>query len=545
MDPRLAQSVASQITPFNTEVCEGLACSEMKKMEQYMDTAMLIASRSFPKGLVYEGFARCSPLEEYRATTAKKYRYHQYELSKCDIYMVAFYFSLDGVAFKAPRYMYLPFVHRGGIVHIRGVKNHISPVLADIGISVEQDNIFIGLSKTRIIVERTAHTFLMSGATDGVPYTSNMTISVAFSHVHHLNLEAKRRMVQASRRNKAVPTLIHYVLCKYGISETFRKYADTEIAFGGIEIDTTNYPADQWVICQSTGYRPRGTRIVDYMPSDLRIAVPITRVNDNTMNLVAAVFYIVDHFPQGLPSGDLDYTSAWCIQLGHAIFKSDIGDGMLQEYIAKHLSSIEDYIDEPSLYKLNSAGITSTDIYGLFIHITETMHDRMLKADPANMWDKKLSVLDYVTHGLVTSINTMAYRIAAIKKPIVTEKDIVTIMNTTIRTDSIMKLPVGNGFMAVVSNPGDGMAFKITNQLVMQKDATGSRDSDHGQSIDPGNFLHASMAEIGSFGNLPKSAPTGKNRVNPTVRLSPDGHVVRRDCYREILDDVQNNIKRT
>lgn len=546
MDPQLIPTISAQMPEFNPKTSVGLACSEMKKMEEFIHQAMLSAALSFPPGLTYDGYQRCTPNAEYAVATAKTYSKHVYEMSKCDTYMVAYYFSLNGVPFKAPRYMYLPYVHRGGIIHIRGVKNHISPVLADIGVSVESDNIFIWLSKTKLIIERTAHTFITSQVSENGERLADRTLtaSVTFSNVHHINDAIRGRMLPAANRNKAVATLIHYVLCKYGVSETFRRFCDTEVVIGGVDINQEAYPSDKWVICRSTGYKPRDARTGAYMASDVRLAIPADKVNNRVYNIVAAMFYVIDHFPERLRAEYLDETTAWCIQLGHVIFKSDEGEGKLQDYISGHLRSIEDYMDHASLRKLATASIQARDIYELFMEISDTAHERMLNAEPSSVHGKRLSVLDYVAYDLIIAINHMAYRLGSSKKAVLTENDIRTIMNNTMRTDTILKLSTGNGFTEVVSSPGDNLMFKITNQLVMQTSATGSRTKSRDNSVNPANFLHASVAEVGSFGNLPKSDPIRKNRISPYIRLNEDGAVVRMEEHRELLDQIQDEIRR-
>jgi hypothetical protein len=52
------------------------------------------------------------------------------------------------------------------------------------------------------------------------------------------------------------------------------------------------------------------------------------------------------------------------------------------------------------------------------------------------------------------------------------------------------------------------------------------------------------VAEVGGYSALPKSAPDGRSRLNPCVNFDAKGVITRNPKFIELLDGVQEMIKR-
>ena len=96
-----------------------------------------------------------------------------------------------------------------------------------------------------------------------------------------------------------------------------------------------------------------------------------------------------------------------------------------------------------------------------------------------------------------------------------------------------------HGEVSTVSSPGDNKAFKITSLLRPQSESSKlGNKKDRGAMDDPTKRLHISVAEVGGYSNLPKSAPDGRSRVNPCVQMDSKGVVLRDPELAEILDPI-------
>ena len=145
----------------NPLVMKGLACYYMQYADQYVDSVFKSASKSFPQGLEYLGYERCTPYEEFIQITRVINNKRLYDLAKSDLYMNKYKFAFNGKPLP-DRFIYLPFVAEGGLFHLGGPLYHITPVLSDKVISPGTDSIFVRLLRDKIIFKRCYHSFVVN-----------------------------------------------------------------------------------------------------------------------------------------------------------------------------------------------------------------------------------------------------------------------------------------------------------------------------------------------------------------------------------------------
>lgn len=553
MDNTLFKLVEDQMPKFNPLIANGLAVEQMKEVENYIDQIFRCAALGFPPGLRYEGYVRCTPIEEYNEITHKRNNKRLCEIARSDLYLVKYNFSYTQngkTEALYPRYLYLPFVNDAGIITLRGSRFMISPVLADRAISVEMDNIFIPLNCAKLKFEKVVQHFKIVNA------EGQETVDVVWSPVH--NLMGKGRKDGQRPTIDAYSTLAHYLFCYYGIHETFNRFANTQVVIGGEEVNETAYPSSKWIIFSPIQLKPRGVRDKFYVSSNIRLAIPRDRYNLLTKSLIGGFFYVVDHFPDrvipeyiaapGSEVGDLEAEkSLWMVLLGHIIFASESSEGELINKIREHLGSLDEYIDEMIQDNLRRDGVVVDNIYSLFVHIIETLPSRLLSAgdNVASMYGKRLTVIHYVLFDIIKAIMTVRFKLqSAIKKKPLTLDDINKIMNRELGRDLITQINRKHGEVTSISSPGDNKIFKITSNVVMQtKSGSGGRKTKANLS-DPSKALHASIAEVGSFSNLPHSDPTGRSRISPYLMLEDDGMIKRNPEFIELLESVQALIQK-
>ena len=537
MDIDLFKSVSLETPDFNERVMNGLACEYLKKAPAYVDALMQSATNDLHPDLKYVGYKLCTPSEEFDELTRKRNNKSIYDIARNDLFMVKYIFTFRGEELE-PRYIYLPFVSDAGILTIRGASFAISPVLADKAISVGEDKIYIPLEGAKLTFERLSHNFYLNGDRE--------TIDVVFSKIY--NRSAKGRAVGGMPRVNAKHTLMHYLLCKYGLQGTFKHYFDIDILVGtSIDINFEELDEKEYHICSSTRFKPRGVRSKFYTASDLRIAIRKVDYNAHMASMIGSTFYIVDHFPERVRADEVQYSRLWRILLGHLIFGSDSGEGRLIEDIDVHMESLDEYMDVHSQERLRRSNVICADIYELFLHIIETLQIKILQSrnSEATMYDKEMMVLRYVLFDINKAIYNFKYAIMRMNKDKMSRTDVLGAMRRNLKRDEITRLNRQHGEVSSVSCPGDNKYFKITCNLVPQTSATGGAGGNNKAGIiDSSKFLHSSIAEVGSYTNQPKSQPDGRTRVNPCVHIDEDGNVVRDPRYIELIDEVQRKIQR-
>ncbi len=528
------EHVDAAVTPFNKDIANGLACTHMKQVEEYVDSIFQLTSAGFPPGMTYDGCAKCTPLVEYSETTKKKGNRCVFDVARSDVYLMEYRFSYKGEKLPS-KFLFLPFVSTAGTIHLGGSRFVISPILADRVISVGISSVFVRLHKAKLTFNRIPQHFVANGERE--------SIQVAYSDIYN-----KKPLANAPKATvKANCTLVHYLFCKYGFAETFKRFADCEPVVGGAEITEEQYPESDWVICYSTQIKPKGFGKLFYEPSDVRVAVLRHKYTAMVKNLIAGFFYIVDHFPTRVKPAYVNDPRLWMVLLGHLIWSGNISEGKLQSDVSDHIASLDEYIDSILTDKLRDIGFECYDVYQLLYIIIDKFNEWLLSSDDrvSTMYNKELSLLPFVCYEITNAINTMYFKLKAAQKKELAPKKIVNIMSLNLKQGLIFRITKEHGEVTTTSTSGDNMALKITNLLVPQSSSTRNRSKKDRVAIsDPGKRLHSSIAEVGQVFSLPKSEPSGRSRVGMCVQLTDTGLVVRNPNFIELLDSVQSKIRR-
>ncbi len=545
MDPRVVAHRRQVGPKMNPDIVKGVAVTQMEGVRAYIDHVWRCAAKSFPPGLEYIRGEVCTPEEEFReiadapknGARGKRAGRGKLELARSDVYLMKYRFSWEGVELP-PRYLFLPFVGQAGLMHLRGPRYCVSPVLADLAFSPAKGNgIFTHFTRDKITINRSPFTYICD----------NRAVStfVVWSAIHTLaNDQSKRRGVTS--------TLAHYLFSKYGLQETFSKFANTQVVVGYEEIDDVTYPQEDWVICRSVGISPSPYKKKHYEPSRVRLAIPRYayynpdgKPNVLIDGLVAGFFYVTDHFPEQVRPDFCESDRFWRLLLGYVIVEGEENGGKIQQQIDAHMASLDEYVDELVIETFRSVGITPQDIYEFFVFMIQYIHEFLLTVDPANMYGKKLTVLRYVMLDIVIAIFRFTYDIRSSGKKGLNSQNIRQALGRRLNRDLIFNLASHHGEVQIISSSSDCALLKLTSNVVLQERATVQRKRrGKGTLSDPSKVVHISIVECGSAMNLPKSEPTGRTKCNPHVKTTPDGLIVRDESRREYFDSVQKILQR-
>ena len=516
---------------MNPIIADGIATKQMPRAEVYLDRIWRCAQPLFPEGLVYLGYRRCTPVEEFRNASRKRGSRPVFELSRSDVFMVEYLFEFEGKPLP-PRPVYLPFVGEAGAIYIRGSQFTISPVLADRCMSVSNQNIFIPLSRDRLTFEQFDWHIRVDGE-----YKS---VSVKSSQIHHhvQDPSVKRHKDYV----KLLTTIPHYLFGKHGFMETMALYPECTPVVGMEEINSANYPVEEWVIVSSEGKRPRTFRRRAYEPTQIRVAIRRSEWTTAVQSLLGGFFYVLDHFPERVTVEDVLEVRCWRTLLGLAIYGPADSEGKLVDDVESHFSSIDQYVDEVVREDLADDGLLVGDIYDLFFYIIQNMSDMMLRADSGNLEGKRYVTWKYVLYDLVSAIFHLTYQLRPKNKKL-TERDIVNRFNRGLNAEIVMRINRNHNEVNSISSPGDSKIFKYSSNVVPQADATSRRRHGSDRGADRGSSVHASAAVVGSYLNLPKANPDPSARANPWCPVQASGEIVIPDALRPIIEETQRSIE--
>lgn len=550
MDIHLREFMAEDSPQLNPYLANGLAVYHMQRSEAYLDDIFRDVFRNFGGGITYQGCKRITPYEEYDQTKKKqgKNKKYVFDLARSDLYMIKVMFDFldpkDNKIKRIDRYLYMPNVGEAGSITLSAASYYISPVLADKVISIGMNNIFVRLLCDRLTFERLSQTIVINGIRE--------SIQVPWAAIYHKNAKARALRPKV----KANTTIAHYLFCRYGVTQTFKKFCNTDIVVGTTEITPNSHPASEWTIF-STAFsnpatKPRGCRgVMNWEPTKIRIAIRNEDVTPKVKGLVAGFFYIADHFSDRVEAKWVDNEILWKRILGIAIFSETVSEGRLLEDINEHFKSLDNYVDPYTSIKLRSVKRVDKpveDVYELFDLILENINGWLLNAseDVNTMYEKEFSILYFVLMEITKNIYLLFYKLTAASKKGLTLNEVNNIMNMTLRVGLIHAVRRSHGEVRVQTTSGDNKALKITSILVPQSSSnTQSNRKDRTAVTDPSKRLHASIAEVGGYLNLPKNEPSGRSRTNLCQELEGMEDVYRNPKFKELLDDIQARIQRS
>lgn len=541
---KLLAKIHQHIVPkFNPIIANGVSVAQMENALRHIDNAMVLTASSFPPGLKYEGFKKCTEMEEFLLISNRKNQQHTLELAPSNVYAVNFYFSYNGEMLP-PKPIFIPYLERAGRISIRGKTFTVLPVLADETLSVSKNDIYVPFLAAKVTFKRMQYWFTIDGI------HSNQYLVYSKIHNHDPNKQVRRstRANLTIRCNSSIP---HYLFGKYGIREVFKRYCGIEdIHFLTGTVDESKFPSDKYAICQSSQLRPRSARIKHYTPSELKVVLPRRYLSNNgVLGMLCGLFYAADHYPERITPETLDGTEdeirLWRVLLGHIVFRNKDSEGLFFTKINEHYESLDLYVDDMTREGLEAQGYIVSDLYDLMALLIFDFTEILMKTDPASMYGKVLAVNRYVLADIIRAINVFRYKVTSIKNRELTVADINKVLSKHLKPEIIFNGLNKHNEIISTQCAGDNIMFNYTSKVILQDKATGVTKRKGGISFkDPSKLLHSSIATAGSILALPKSEPTGRTVLSPYASVDRGFKIRKPPELAAQLDYIQSKINR-
>lgn len=533
---KLLDFIDSDTPALNPLLANGIAVEQLKHADKYLDSVFESAFSSntdgFLPGVEYDTYKRDTSLAVFhRLTQKRKNNKRNFDIARNDLYTNLYMIKFEGEPLP-PRPIQLPFLTDSPLFTLRDSVFSISPVLNDIVFSLLKDGVFVRLLRDLINFERFQHTFVTSEG-------KNETVSVVWAAIHKMLVKNSKK----SRPSRT--TLVHYLLAKYGFKETFQSLTGYVPVVGTNEINVDTYPIDKWVICQPTGDYPMRRVRHGWRASNIRIAVPKEHYTPMMKNMLGGLFYVLDLFPDRIQVKWFDDQRLWRKLLGVLIFPPNTNEGLIADNVDEHIRSLDDYMDSFNIQQLKELGFEVTNIYQLMGLLIEHLNEWIVVwGDKINsMYDKELNVLYFlllsITKGIFYSVYALVQRYN--NRKVLTAKDVNEILDRNLKPNLIFSVTRDQTCVQAASVSNDNKALRLTANLVPQS-SNEVRRAKKVSIDDPATRLHVSVAEVGGYTFLPKSAPDGRQRLNLCLKVDEFYRIMRNPKFNELLDDVQKRI---
>ena len=550
MDDFFMAHVKATTPLMNPDIVNGLAVKMLPKAKEHLDTVIRSVAKDFVPGLRFKAIENCTAEEELRRVNTKKNDKYVIDIAKSSLYLVKILLAYTDPNKRDPStgqlckeeedlepvYMFLPYVEEAGSIHISGVRYFISPVQADVVLSFEKNCVFLNLLRAKFSINDDRHTIAANGI-----YEEH---KILWSSIYHVDAST----VVSRVPSKPVSTLAHYLFCHKGLKRTFMDYGRCNPEFGTEEITSETHPPTDWIIYKSARQKLRGSRFNFFTP--FKVAIRRSEINPAVEGLVAAFFYLLDHFPNAFENISwIDDQRKWKLMLGTIIFGTARQPGNLLESIDDHFKSLDQYLDTIVKYRLESIGVFVEDIYDFFAHAIENYNEWSIKSKENlnSIYDKELSILHYTLVEIVRSINTFYFKLKSASKTAdgrsLTTEEINKILKNTIKPRRFFGITDNPSGLSNMAYPGDNKFMKITCNVVPQRSLS-SKGNEDIDINDPVNRLHTSFMVNGSHLNLPKNSPIGFRTTSPYAKLDHDNKYVMDIEDKPFLDGVQEIIRR-
>lgn len=556
MDSNIVRLLKDKALKMNPKICNGFAYAQSNLIINTVNDLFQIISKNFPPYLEYCGISVLWPEQEYTALTqCNRSSKKTVDIAKSDIYMTNINFKLNGKLLSNPLRLKLPFIREGNIIYVSDSPWVVNAVLCDKIISVGLDDLFVRLSRAKLNFRKYSHLILV----DGQSFNTQLVYGNVFNKKKKEQPNTQKAVVKANT------TLGHYLMCKYGFKESLNKYCG--ISSDDIKIVSTDFKEEdiedieEWSVFESSGIKLKTVFRSDYVKPDIKIFIKKSKRTIISDSIMSGLIYLADHFPHRIKHEYLlgsveDEKRLWLILLGYININGEDNEGKLYSLMTDHILSLDRYLDKLVMYKLKTSSEFPElrkveNFYDLIVFIINNINTILFNSfdKASSIWNKDLEVLYYLLYDLQAAIFKTQFKLQSLinKKGIIDEMDLKNIFTQAgLKEGLIYRIASGqHREMCSLSVTGDNKAFKLTTTMMPQTD-TNSDSGSKGAGLnvqDPAQCLHASVADIGAFLNIPKGGPGGRNRINPYVTLHGNT-VVQSPLRKEILTKVQEMIGR-
>ena len=544
MDHRLRAYVESLNTPFNDDVCRGLAYKESSEIPASVDALINECVEHFPPGLVYKGSRRALPRRHFDFITRQMGSKRVVDISRHDYYLMEYFFAWEGEDIP-PIGILLPYISEGGIITHRDATYTVSPAVCSIGYSIMQGKIFIQLSRARYNFQKQHHQVMQNNA--------RVIGSVYWAPIHHMLNDRKHKPPLKGDRKRIDTSLAHYLFAKCGFVQAVKKYAGADVVVKRREdSDKVNYPKDDWDAFSS--YR---LSTLPHPNANVTIYVKREDMEKNgtyLTTLCTSFFYTFDAFTDEFDTlSDVNVPTFWQRLLGNIILGDHEHRGQILAAMEGHMHSVDMSLDNPTREALRHRDVMCDDMYDFFSCIMSTLSGLFIQTREqgsceASAYGKRLNVKTYLLEEINNACTSIVnkFQTESNRGKTYRYKDIQQILTTAFKaTMCINNLP-NHGEISLLGTPNASMIHQSTANVVDQGVAgnrTKSGKASKGGLInDPQHKVHVSLAEVYQYTNCAKRMPDGRGKINPTVLLSPSHCIMRKPHLREMLDAAQRKL---
>jgi len=495
-------AVKKQLPKFNEDIIRGIRTKEIDGAVDFIVERIREAILVIGEDVELMGWQTVSPYE--RAI----YEINNSKISKSvsiypdEVILIKFIFRFETTTFE--KLLYIPYIFEDYNIVVGGTKYTMQLNMTEKLFSKMRNGVTIKVIRSPISFWKDK-LFNYTGVVSDKTYTD----TVITTKIHYRK--------SSSAKNKLRPTVIHYLICKFGFEGT---------------LDRLNIPRDQCLFVQNIN--KEDTETFEYFRAQSGSSKQegvYLKINKELLKkvyvkrFVASILYVMTGFRKiHFDTLISDSTTMFKIWLGKIIYNKNTGSASALNYMDSHIESFDNYLDTLIRTIFHSEGIMVNDIYDLLVYIFFNIDEILLKYPNNNFYNKKINILNAVIiDTIVTSLYTSIYKHEKNKNSknmlkVVSDmlaifpRHIIKKMNKSVNVKFNANYYNDNGLISIWG--------KMTKRL-------GSSTASGNTLQAPVNRFHTSFITTESMVGFSSANPDSNALINPFVVIDENGGVLK------------------
>lgn len=540
MPNRIMDKLSRDVPSGDNILLTGLVKRQLENSADIVDQIFREAARHFPPVIEYLGYDICTPHETHQFILDSSIQ-KEYDIARNGLYLVNFKFltTASGGPLTINKRILLPFTEHDGSVYLSGNRYYFKPVLTDRVISAKANGFFIRLMQDKFNCMEEGYNIIA----DGVYRMIFVLKTPVFNKV---------RMRQSRKNVPMQPAGAHYILIKYGLKETLKRYFDIPKYKAKLRRNVTDSDRKVYVVYESDNGKPDNIAImID------RETIKKLKNKEGLEAFIAGTLYSIDigHRIEEennyyVTPATLNDPGAWRDSLTGILLEASKPNAdnrtttSLIREIMTHYDKLDTYLERQLQEYLIQGGSDIHSFYDLIAHIIK--NSRQLRSEN-NIWMKYLDISYYIFYNFIETIFTIKNSIQnkLSMNARLTTKDVEKLFRR-LSTRSFLNITKGGKrsiVLDLINYPGDNIYLGATQNITLQELGDGVNQSGRSNNkLLPGGLkkLHSYDIAIGSVLAIFKSRPTARVRLNLFVDYDHKrGMVNCKGRYKRKMDLLQ------
>jgi hypothetical protein len=506
---QIIRQVNANLPDFNRTLLIDYREKEVSNTEIFVETVFKEALKLFNGQIKYLGYRICS-LEERLAdelNTKNIVTNGKNNIRVTEIKLAEYRFEFEEEVYSVK--LHIPYLYKGRMI-INNTDYAIQLSVAEKVFAIIKDGIVARVIRSPIRSNKNI-VIVAESTTGNRYYDSVITIKIYYN---------KRK-----NRPKAFPTIIHYLLCRYGLVDTLGLFniSKNDVSVVNV-IDEDDLDTFEYFPCSKV--KKGGTPL--YLKVDKKI---MTIDNILQRRVVISLLYLLQVFNQHTIEDLYDPDATiYKILLGKLTHGPNTKNASALDYMNDHISSLETYLDPVTKQRLAAMGIYVNNIYDLLIFIFKNMSSHLMENKRNDLYNRRIDIVDDLF--LKTIVKTIYLKFYNYERKPLSQKSIKTMLK--IPRDIILKI---SQKQSVIMSPSTYNPNELLSYLIKKIRASGTGTNNKqgtGLIRSKEQLLHPSTGYVESLLSYGNNNPGSSGHINPFLEINPeDGFVVKAEFTKE------------